>query len=61
LGSFSRLFSTRVGVGPRDWQRRTRVVLPSAELWPALWIPGCFLVAHAPSTFGEAAYAMKAR
>lgn len=61
LGSFSRLFSMRVGVAPRDWQRRARVVLPSAELWPALWIPGCFLVRHAPSTFGEAAYATKAR
>jgi len=60
LGSFSRLFSERVGVAPRDWQRRVRVVLPSAELWPALWIPGCFLLQHTPSTFGEAAYARKA-
>jgi AraC-like DNA-binding protein len=56
LGSFSRMFACRVGVAPRDWQRRVRTVLPSAELWPAVWIPGCFLLSHAPSTFGEAAY-----
>jgi AraC-like DNA-binding protein len=56
LGSFSGLFARRVGVPPRDWQRRVRTVLPSAELWPAVWIPGCFLVRHAPSTFGEAMF-----
>lgn len=55
LGSFSRLFAARTGLAPRDWQRRVRTVLPSAELWPAVWIPGCFLVHHTPSTFGEAA------
>jgi AraC-like DNA-binding protein len=61
LGSFSRLFAARFGVGPRDWQRRVRTVLPSAELWPAVWIPGCFLARHAsPSTFGEALYARPA-
>ena len=26
----------------------------AAELWPAVWIPGCFLLQHTPSTFGEA-------
>jgi AraC-like DNA-binding protein len=56
LGSFSRLFAQKVGVAPRDWQRRVRTVLPSAELWPAVWIPGCFLARHTPSTFGEALY-----
>lgn len=55
LGTFSRIFAGRFGVSPRDWQRRVRTVLPSAELWPAVWIPGCFLVKYAPSTFGEAA------
>jgi AraC-like DNA-binding protein len=60
LGSFSRLFARRVGVAPRDWQRRVRTVLPSAELWPAVWIPGCFLIRHTPSTFGEAAYSLPA-
>ncbi len=55
-GSFSRLFSQRVGLAPRDWQRRVRTVLPSAELWPAVWIPSCFLALHAPSTFGQALY-----
>jgi len=54
LGSFSSLFAREVGVAPRDWQRRVRTVLPSAELWPAIWIPACFLIQHAPSTFGEA-------
>jgi AraC-like DNA-binding protein len=56
LGSFSSLFTRRVGIAPRDWQRRARTVLPSADLWPALWIPGCFLAPHAPSTFGEAMF-----
>src|SRR5262245_20136855 len=60
LGSFSSLFLRRFGVGPREWQRRVRVVLPSAELWPAVWIPGCFLLRHAPSTFGEAIYSRPA-
>lgn len=56
LGSFSTLFAREVGVAPRDWQRRVRTVLPSVELWPAVWIPGCFLARHAPSTFGEAMF-----
>jgi AraC-like DNA-binding protein len=60
-GSFSRLFSHHVGVAPRDWQRRVRTVLPSAELWPAVWIPGCFLALHTPSTFGQALFAQPAR
>src|SRR5262245_10748927 len=60
LGSFSRLFARRFGVAPRDWQRRVRLVLPSAELWPAVWIPACFLLRHAPSTFGEAMFARPA-
>jgi AraC-like DNA-binding protein len=56
LGSFSSLFARRVGVAPRDWQRRVRAVLPSAELWPAVWIPSCFLARQMPSTFGEAMF-----
>lgn len=55
LGSFSALFARRVGLPPRDWQRRVRTVIPSADLWPAVWIPGCFLVCG-PSTFGEAMF-----
>lgn len=54
LGTFSRTFADRVGLSPRAWQQRVRRVLPSAELWRAVWIPGCFLVRHAPVTFGEA-------
>lgn len=52
LGTFSRTFAERVGRSPRAWQRDARLVLPSAELWPAVWIPGCFLARL--STFGEA-------
>lgn len=43
LGSFSRAFATRVGASPRAWQRRVRVLVPSSELRPAVWIPACFL------------------
>jgi AraC-like DNA-binding protein len=43
LGSFSNLFSARVGTSPRAWQKQVRTVLPSAELWPRVWIPSCFL------------------
>lgn len=50
LGSFSRAFSARIGESPRAWQRRVRLLVPSAELWPAVWIPGCFL--RPRSTFG---------
>lgn len=57
LGSFSRTFAARVGASPRAWQRQVRLLVPSPELWPAVWIPSCFLVRAAPSTFGEAARA----
>jgi AraC-like DNA-binding protein len=46
LGTFSRVFAARYGESPRAWQRRVRVTLPSAELWPAVWIPGCYLMAY---------------
>jgi AraC-like DNA-binding protein len=52
LGTFSRTFAERVGRSPRAWQRDARLALPSAELWPAIWVPGCFL--GRLSTFGEA-------
>jgi AraC-like DNA-binding protein len=52
LGTFSRTFAERVGLAPRAWQKEARLVLPSAELWPAVWIPACFLARL--STFGEA-------
>jgi AraC-like DNA-binding protein len=52
LGTFSRTFAERVGRAPRAWQKDARLVLPSAELWPAVWVPGCFLTRL--STFGEA-------
>jgi AraC-like DNA-binding protein len=42
LGSFSQTFTTRMGCSPREWQKRVRTVVPSIELWQAVWIPGCF-------------------
>jgi AraC-like DNA-binding protein len=47
LGTFSRTFAERIGESPRAWQRRVRTLVPAAELWPAVWIPSCFL----PSSF----------
>ncbi|MEM9187867.1 MAG: AraC family transcriptional regulator [Myxococcota bacterium] len=43
LGSFSRTFRSEFGESPRAWQKRVRLLLPSSELWPAVWIPACFL------------------
>jgi AraC-like DNA-binding protein len=54
LGSFSRTFSARVGVSPRAWQRRAWTAVPARDLWPALWVPGCFLLMYSDRTFGEA-------
>jgi AraC-like DNA-binding protein len=52
LGSFSRLFAERVGESPRAWQRRVRTLVPSSELWPQVWIPGCFLTGPINATGG---------
>jgi AraC-like DNA-binding protein len=46
LGSFSASFHRRVGVSPREWQRRTRCLVQSVGL-PALFIPACFLARFA--------------
>ncbi|MGZ3430016.1 MAG: helix-turn-helix domain-containing protein [Polyangia bacterium] len=54
LGSFSSLFRRHVGVSPRDWQRQVRAVVGVPDLWPAVFIPGCFLMMYAQSNFGEA-------
>lgn len=54
LGSFSTLFARRYGAPPREWQRRTRLVLPAPGLWTAAWVPGCFLLAYGSSTIREA-------
>jgi len=42
LGSFSASFHRRVGVSPREWQRRTRRLVQGVGM-PALFIPACFL------------------
>jgi AraC-like DNA-binding protein len=46
LGSFSASFHRRVGVSPREWQRRTRRLVQGAGM-PALFIPACFLHRYA--------------
>jgi AraC-like DNA-binding protein len=45
LGSFSASFHRRVGVSPREWQRRTRRLVQAAGM-PALFIPACFLARY---------------
>ena len=42
LGSFSASFHRRVGMSPREWQRRTRALVQCVGV-PALYIPACFL------------------
>jgi AraC-like DNA-binding protein len=42
LGSFSASFHRRVGMSPREWQRRTRALVQGVGM-PALFIPACFL------------------
>jgi AraC-like DNA-binding protein len=54
LGSFSSLFRRRIGVSPRDWQRRVRALVGVPARWPAAFIPGCYLLMFAESNFGEA-------
>jgi len=41
LGSFSALFSRRVGMSPREFQRRYRPVSAPEQQLPATLIPGC--------------------
>lgn len=55
LGSFSQLFSRRIGESPSAYQRRVRmtVAAPQARLGgvPPMLVPGCFsLMAQLPST-----------
>jgi AraC-like DNA-binding protein len=42
LGSFSASFHRRVGVSPREWQRRTRGLVQGLGV-PVIYIPACFL------------------
>ena len=43
VGSFSTSFHRRIGLSPRAWQRRARMVVHSRGI-PALAIPGCYLL-----------------
>ncbi len=54
VGSFSTLFRRHLGLSPRAWQRQVRTAVGVPELWPAAFIPGCFLYMFAQSNFEEA-------
>jgi AraC-like DNA-binding protein len=53
LGAFSTWFSRGAGASPRAWQRAARALVAVPERLPLLWIPSCFLVRFASSTFEE--------
>ena len=57
LGSFSALFTRRVGESPSSYQRRVRATVHVPATFPAVLTPGCLsLMAHLPlrSNFREA-------
>jgi AraC-like DNA-binding protein len=49
LGSFSALFTSRVGVSPSTWRRRHRPAPGAAPRMPTELIPGCFTLMGAVS------------
>lgn len=53
VGSYSALFARRFGLSPKRWQQRVRCLVQAPELWPAVWIPGCFLIAHYPGDLSQ--------
>ena len=53
LGTFSSSFHRRVGVSPREWQRRTRCLVQAVGM-PALYIPSCFLALHVATAVSPA-------
>jgi AraC-like DNA-binding protein len=54
LGSFSTLFTRRVGVAPSAWQRRHRPPEGRPRQMPAELIPGCFsLMGRIPAKNGN--------
>lgn len=62
LGSFSDLFTRRVGTTPSDYQRRARVLVPVSGYVPHDLFPGCLsLMGHLPESafrnFQEALHA----
>jgi AraC-like DNA-binding protein len=46
IGSFSATFHRRVGMSPRAWQRRARMLVQNRGI-PSLVIPACFLIRYA--------------
>jgi AraC-like DNA-binding protein len=54
LGSFSALFTRRVGVSPSAWQRRHHPAPGQPKEMPSALIPGCFsLMGQLPATKGN--------
>jgi AraC-like DNA-binding protein len=54
LGSFSSLFTRRVGVSPSGWQRRHRPAPGRPRQMPAELIPGCLsLMGRIPGQKGN--------
>ncbi len=49
LGSFSDLFTRRIGVAPSIYQRRLRTSVQVPGALPPLLIPGCFLLMCGPA------------
>jgi AraC-like DNA-binding protein len=50
LGSFSDLFTRRVGSSPSAWRRRVHALAPSRAALPQVLYPGCLsLMAHLPA------------
>lgn len=49
LGSFSDLFTRRVGVAPSVYRRRARATVQAPGMVPPALIPGCFLLMCGPA------------
>jgi AraC-like DNA-binding protein len=51
LGSFSAMFTARVGETPSAYRRRVRAMVPVPDVVPPIILPGCLsLMAHLPMT-----------
>jgi AraC-like DNA-binding protein len=53
LGSFSALFSQRVGAPPSHYRRRTRTMVAVPGTMPAAFTPGCLTLMAAASAISE--------
>jgi hypothetical protein len=53
LGSFSDLFTRRVGVPPSVYRRQVRSMMPALRLLPAELTPGCLTLMGAACAISE--------